>query len=177
MLKSKRNKKPFNPNKKVWFDLNCKIKRKIYNRIRKKDLKMNKADADITNLRKKAANDYKKTVRKCRRNYINSFESNLRELKGKNPKEYWRLINKREDEKNIRSLVARNFIICLKTSVKMMVAVIVIQWSQWNNQLVINLSQKTIPIFLFSMILLRKMTSRLPLKILKIANVVVLILF
>ena len=60
-------------------------------------------------MRKKAANDYKKTVRKCRRNYINSFENNLRELKGKNPKEYWRLINKREDEKKYKKPSCEEF--------------------------------------------------------------------
>ena len=96
--KSKRN-GPITSNKKVWFDNSCKLKRKIYNKLRKKELSTNKENSDIKNQRKYAAKEYKKTVRTCYRNYISTFENNLRGLKSKYPKDYWNLINKRINQK------------------------------------------------------------------------------
>ena len=95
MIKTKgKNRSNFTSNKKVWFDKDCKMKKKVYNKLRKKDDKCKRTNFEISNLRKKAAKDYKRSVRKCHKNYINTFHNNLRTLKSKFPKDYWNIINK-----------------------------------------------------------------------------------
>ena len=101
MIKTKRKKRMYvKSNKKVWFDKNCKIKKKIYNKLRKKDDASKNLNPEIKNLTKSAAKEYKKTVRKCYNNYIKNFHDNLRKLKSNSPKDYWNLINKQIDSKS-----------------------------------------------------------------------------
>ena len=42
-------------NKKVWFDKDCNDKRKIYTKLRKKDIKLKCNNAEVQDLRKKSS--------------------------------------------------------------------------------------------------------------------------
>ena len=53
-----------------------------------------------------ASKDYKKEMKKADRDYKKYFIKKLRELKTKNPKQYWKILNKKQTDKV--SLTTRN---------------------------------------------------------------------
>ena len=50
--------------------------------------------------RRRTAKEYKKTVKKCKRNFDSNFANEIRNLKSNDPRQFWSLINKSSDSKN-----------------------------------------------------------------------------
>ena len=76
---------------KTWFGPECNNARKNYNKRRKQFLS-NKTDAN-KDIMKQAGKDYKRIMNKHLKNHEKQFHLKLRNLKGNDPKSFWRTIN------------------------------------------------------------------------------------
>ena len=92
-------KKPKTTSNKPWFSNVCKNKRVEYNR-KKNRLKVSKTDEARTEL-KDEAKQYKKLLKNQRKLYYKELHHKLRELKQNNGKEYWNILNKCTNKKEI----------------------------------------------------------------------------
>lgn len=79
--KKRSERKKYNP----WWNAECEIARKNFNKARKKPVN--------NDLRKSMSKEYKKVINRAIRNYETELHSKLRNLKSKNTKEYWNIIN------------------------------------------------------------------------------------
>ena len=86
-----------NNSNKPWFDVNCKNKRNEYFRI-KNILKKSKTNTDRLKIESKK---YKNFIRNSSRKFFKKFHSDIRNLKSKDPKQYWNLMsNKNKNQKS-----------------------------------------------------------------------------
>ena len=97
MVKPKhKTKKLKKQNNKPWFTSDCKRDRNYFYKAKHKD-SPTKRNQTSTADRKKAAKTYKKTTKKCIKNYQNDLAYMLRSIKCKNPKTFWNYINTKSD--------------------------------------------------------------------------------
>ena len=96
IIKYKRNNSIFTQRKKnqPWFNAECKFKRKEFLHAKRRDFKGNQ-NIELKLERKKAAKIYKKTLKRCLRNYQSSIANNLRNIKATDPKLFWNYLKDR----------------------------------------------------------------------------------
>jgi hypothetical protein len=94
-------------NKEEWFNDECESMRKQFNRAKNEDKRL-KSDGSKYN-RRRASNDYKMAVKKCKREYKNDFIKSLKMLKGKDPKEYWKLLTRNSKGKETNDITIDDF--------------------------------------------------------------------
>ena len=83
---------------KPWFDNECQKKRKHYIKIRNR-LKKRKSFQDVATL-KNESKSYKKFINKKRHEFNKTLHNKLRELKSTKPKEYWKLLSPKKQNRN-----------------------------------------------------------------------------
>ena len=89
-IKNKKNKNT-KPVIKPWFNTDCVRARNMYHRSRRM---YNKYKTDYyKNILKIVSKKYKKTLSYHNRQFTNQKSNNLRELRNKHPREYWKIIN------------------------------------------------------------------------------------
>ena len=94
MIKKKRKRHiPSKSNSSPWYNFECRYKRIIFCKARAKHVR-SADDLRLKNERKKAAKNYRKTVKKCKRNYDLELANKLRNLRSRDPRDYWNIINK-----------------------------------------------------------------------------------
>lgn len=76
---------------KEWFDEDCKMARKSFCKAHNNFRKLK--SAKNFEIMKSSSRGYKKVMSKCRRKHKKVMEQKIRNLKSKNPKEYWQMIN------------------------------------------------------------------------------------
>ena len=83
-----------NPNDKRWFGPKCRLARQKYHLARK----LNQQTPSSTNKinLKKASKSYKQTMNFYLNKFNHETQEKLRSLKSKNPKEFWKIMNKIE---------------------------------------------------------------------------------
>ena len=84
-MHSRHRKKKYNQ---PWFNSDCREKRKIFLRAKRKDFKGN-MNLNIKLERKRAAKNYKYIIKKSVRNYQTNLANHLRNIKSSDPKMYW----------------------------------------------------------------------------------------
>ena len=90
------------PNSKNWFGYQCENARRKYHKARKRN-KKRPTDSNKLNL-KNASKAYKKTMNFHINKHNKSTQEKLRNLKSKNPRDFWRIMNsldKSKDNENI----------------------------------------------------------------------------
>ena len=93
--KKRKDTKPFTKKIELWFDYQCNQKRKALTKARSRALKF-RNNAYFNQERKRAAKDYKKTVRRCKGLFNQELAKNLRNLKSNDTKAYWELIKEKK---------------------------------------------------------------------------------
>ena len=89
---------------KPWFDINCKNKRNEYFRIKNK-LKKSKANDHRLKVESKK---YKNFIRNTSRRYFKKFHADIRNLKTKDPKQFWNLISSKKSKQNSNNIPMQN---------------------------------------------------------------------
>ena len=82
---------PTRPQSKAFFNEECKVHRKLYHQAKNKH-RSEKSDTTKM-LLAEASRKYRKTVKAAYKEHFRDLHSKLRNLKSKNPKDYWSLIN------------------------------------------------------------------------------------
>ena len=94
MAKKKRKKYPIIKIKdKPWFDLTCKLKRRVFLKSKNRSVKFPNSDI-LKCERKKAAKEYKKFVKKCKRNFDFKLANEIRNMRTNDPRKFWNILNK-----------------------------------------------------------------------------------
>ena len=101
MLKRKRKRHtlPTKSRPNPWYLTDCKHKRLIFVKARNKHIRA-KDNVVLKQERKKAAKNYRKTVKKCKKEFDLDLANKLRNLKSKDPREFWNIINKHNNKNN-----------------------------------------------------------------------------
>ena len=107
--KKKTHKHRRNNHNKPWFNKICKTKRKEFIKARRRHLK-NPGNENLAKERKRAANEYRKTVRASERNCRQNFSQTIRSMKSTNPKAYWDIINKNNSNINLQMPDCNDFL-------------------------------------------------------------------
>ena len=84
-MRSHHSKKKFNQ---PWFNSDCREKRKVFLRAKRKDFKGN-MNLNIKLERKRAAKNYRNIIKKSVRSYQTNIANHLRNIKSSDPKMYW----------------------------------------------------------------------------------------
>ena len=97
-MKKKKNSKTIKPHVKPWFNAECSRARNMYHRSRRL---YNKYKTDYyKNILKIVSKKYKKTLSFNNRRFITEKSNELRSLKHKHPREYWKIINSHKKGSN-----------------------------------------------------------------------------
>ena len=101
MLKRKRKRRilPTKSRPNPWYLTDCKHKRLIFVKARNKHIRA-KDNVVLKQERKKAAKNYRKTVKKCKKEFDLDLANKLRNLKSNDPREFWNIINKHNNKNN-----------------------------------------------------------------------------
>ena len=84
-------------NGKPWFNQACKERRKQFFQAKAVYCK-DKTDVN-RNAKHIASRNYKKEINKQHKLYFKDFVNKLRNMKSKNPKDYWKIINESKGDK------------------------------------------------------------------------------
>ena len=103
-----RNKNLPEKNHKPWFGYNCKKARKLYNRARK----LYQCNRNIENRKTllNASKNYKKVMNKYITQYERQQQTKLRTLHKKSPKEYWKILNSLDRQKQSKMPPLNSFL-------------------------------------------------------------------
>ena len=80
-----------NPTHKPWFTKECRLLRSDYLKTKRK-LKRSGTQIAKIKLHEKSL-IYKRSIRKAKREFSNKFQTDLRNMKSSNPREYWKTLN------------------------------------------------------------------------------------